>query len=134
MSRFRIHQQSWNKELQNYHLFTTTASYYLVLAKITLSTQFSPKCFSTQATCIRTFPSNQAFQWSHYNEQIKSLTLHFLSSYIPSPINSESILVDPRMGEPALEMDRENSDEVSQILEQMSHTGIKSGMEYLTSL
>ena len=39
----------------------------------------------------------------------------------PSPINSEGIFVDPRMGEPDLEMDLENLDEESQILEQMSH-------------
>ena len=42
------------------------------------------------------------------------LSISFLPTF-PRPINSESILVDPRMGEPALEMDRENSDEVSQI-------------------
>ena len=33
------------------------------------------------------------------------LSISFLPSF-PRPINSESILVDPRMGEPALEMEK----------------------------
>ena len=101
MNRFNfVSINSRNQEFQNYHLLTIKASYYLVLAKDNLVDPILPQMLLYPSHLIlHTVPSNQAFQWSHYNEQIKSLTLHFLSSYIPSPINSESILVDPRMGE-----------------------------------